>query len=84
MVKWLKNEFWNGYTLFEKLFMLSMILLQVIVYCFVPDTPIGIICGIAGCICVVLTAKGKISSYIFNFYPDDYVYGHLLGPCSLS
>lgn len=67
MVRWLKNEFWNGYNLFEKIFMLSMILLQVIVYCFVPDTPIGMICGIAGCICVVLTAKGKISSYIFNF-----------------
>ena len=67
MVKWLKNEFWNGYTLFEKVFMLSMVLLQVIVYCFIPDTLIGMICGIAGCICVVLTAKGKISSYIFNF-----------------
>ena len=65
--QWLKNEFWNGYTLFEKLFMLSMVLLQVVVYCFVPDTLIGMICGIAGCICVVLTAKGKISSYIFNF-----------------
>ena len=59
MVKWLKNEFWYGYTLFEKLFMLSMVLLQVVVYCFVPDTLIGMICGIAGCICVVLTAKGK-------------------------
>ena len=67
MVKWLKNEFWNGYNLFERFFLLSMVLLQVIVYCFVPDTPIGIVCGIAGCICVVLTAKGKISSYIFNF-----------------
>ncbi len=67
MVKWLKNEFWNGYNLFEKIFMASMILLQIIVYCFVPDTPIGIACGIAGCVCVVLTAKGKISSYIFNF-----------------
>lgn len=67
MVKWLKNEFWTGYNLFEKLFMLSMILLQVVVYCFVPDTLIGMICGVAGCICVVLTAKGKISSYIFNF-----------------
>ena len=67
MINWFKNEFWNGYNLFEKMFLFSMILLQVIVYCFVPDTPIGIICGIAGCICVVLTAKGKISSYIFNF-----------------
>ena len=63
----LYNEFWNGYSLFERAFLLSMVLLQVIVYCFVPDTPIGIVCGIAGVICVVLTAKGKISSYIFNF-----------------
>jgi len=67
MARWIKNEFWNGYSLFERLFLLSMVLLQVIVYCFVPDTPIGIVCGIAGVICVVLTAKGKISSYIFNF-----------------
>ena len=67
MVAWLKNEFWIGYTKFEKIFLAAMIALQAIVYCFVPDSPIGIICGIAGCICVVLTAKGKISSYAFNF-----------------
>lgn len=67
MVKWFKNEFWTGYNWFERTFLLLMVLLQVIVYCFVPDTPIGIVCGIAGVICVVLTAKGKISSYIFNF-----------------
>ena len=67
MAKWLKNEFWNGYTLFEKIFLFSMVALQLIVYCFVPDTPIGMICGVAGVICVVLTAKGKISSYFFNF-----------------
>ncbi|MBO5828843.1 MAG: nicotinamide mononucleotide transporter [Paludibacteraceae bacterium] len=67
MVRWIKNEFWNGYSWFERMFLLSMVLLQVIVYCFVPDTPIGMVCGIAGVVCVVLTAKGKISSYIFNF-----------------
>ena len=67
MVKWIKNEFWNGYNWFERVFMLAMVLLQIVVYCFVPDTPIGIVCGIAGVICVVLTAKGKISSYLFNF-----------------
>lgn len=67
MVKWLKNEFWTGYNWFERTFLFLMVLLQVVVYCFVPDTPIGIVCGIAGVICVVLTAKGKISSYIFNF-----------------
>lgn len=64
---YLKNEFWYGYTLFEKVFMTSMVLLQIIVYCFVPDSLIGMICGISGVICVVLTAKGKLSSYIFNF-----------------
>ena len=67
MVRWIKNEFWTGYNWFERIFLWAMVALQAIVYCFVPDTPIGIMCGIAGVICVVLTAKGKISSYIFNF-----------------
>lgn len=67
MAKWLKDEFWTGYTKFEKIFLFSMVMLQAIVYCFVPDSLIGMICGISGCICVALTAKGKISSYIFNF-----------------
>lgn len=67
MVNLIKNEFWKGYNWFERIFLYSMVLLQIIVYCFVPDTPIGIVCGIAGCICVALTAKGKISSYGFNF-----------------
>lgn len=67
MATWIKNEFWNGYNWFERIFMLVMVLLQIIMYCIVPDTLIGMICGIAGVICVVLTAKGKISSYLFNF-----------------
>ena len=67
MAKWIKNEFWNGYSVFEKIFMLAMVLLQVVMYCITPDTIIGMVCGIAGVICVVLTAKGKISSYLFNF-----------------
>ena len=67
MAKWIKNEFWTGYNWFERIFLWLMVVLQIVVYCFVPDTPIGIVCGIAGVICVVLTAKGKISSYIFNF-----------------
>lgn len=67
MVKWLKNEFWNGYTTFEKIFFASLILLQVIMYFIAPESAISIICGLAGVICVALTAKGKISSYFFNF-----------------
>jgi nicotinamide mononucleotide transporter len=67
MINWIKKEFFTGYNMFEKIFMLSMIALQIIVYCFVPDSVIGMVCGISGVICVALTAKGKISSYIFNF-----------------
>ena len=67
MITWVKNEFWNGYNWFERIFMTAMVLLQVVVYCIVPDSTIGMICGISGVICVALTAKGKISSYIFNF-----------------
>ena len=46
MVAWLKNEFWNGYTMFEKIFLVAMVALQAIVYCFVPDSLIGMVCGI--------------------------------------
>lgn len=67
MERWIKNEFWNGYSWFERFFMLAMVMLQVVMYCIAPDTLIGMVCGIAGVICVVLTAKGKISSYLFNF-----------------
>ena len=65
--KWIKNEFWTGYNLFEKLFLVSMLLLQIIVFCITPDTPLGIISGIAGVISVVLCAKGKISFYFIGF-----------------
>jgi nicotinamide mononucleotide transporter len=64
---WIKNEFWLGYNLFEKLFLYSMLLLQIIVYIIVPDTAIGIISGISGVISVVLCAKGKISFYFIGF-----------------
>lgn len=64
---WLINEFWTGYTLFEKLFLLSMLVLQIVVYCIVPDSVLGIISGISGVISVVLCAKGKISFYFVGF-----------------
>ena len=67
MVKWIKNEFWTGYTLFEKLFMFAMLLTQIAVFCIAPDTPLGIISGISGVISVVLCAKGKISFYFIGF-----------------
>ncbi len=65
--EWLKQELWTGYTIFEKLFLVSMLALQIIVFILVPDTVIGIISGISGVISVVLCAKGKISFYYIGF-----------------
>ena len=64
---WLKNELWIGYTVFEKLFLVSMLALQIIVFIVSPDTPVAIISGISGVISVVLCAKGKISFYYVGF-----------------
>lgn len=65
--KWLKSEFVYGHSLFDRLFMLSMLLLQVIVFIYNPDTVLSIIAGISGVISVVLCAKGKISFYFIGF-----------------
>lgn len=64
---WLLSEFWLGYSVFEKFFLLSMVLLQVIVFIIVPDSLLNIIAGISGVISVVLCAKGKISFYFIGF-----------------
>ena len=65
--RWIKNELWVGYTIFEKIFLISMLALQIIVFILSPDTVIGIISGISGVISVVLCAKGKISFYYIGF-----------------
>ena len=58
MKKWLLNEFWIGYSKFEKIYLLLMIILQIVVFILVPDSPLNIIAGISGVISVVLCAKG--------------------------
>lgn len=65
--RWIKNELWVGYTIFEKIFLISMLALQIVVFILSPDTVIGIISGISGVISVVLCAKGKISFYYIGF-----------------
>ena len=63
----LSSEFLKGYSLFDRLFLIGMLLLQVIVFILHPDSLIGIISGISGVISVVLCAKGKISFYYIGF-----------------
>lgn len=65
--KVLTQEFMHGYSLFDKLFMVSMLLVQIVVFCVSPDSVLGVIAGISGVISVVLCAKGKISFYFIGF-----------------
>ena len=63
----LEQEFVHGYTTFDRLFMASMLLLQIVVFIIVPDSWLSIVCGIAGIISSVLCAQGKISFYFIGF-----------------
>lgn len=64
---WFLRNFKTGYSVYERVFMWSMVALQVIVFCVVPDSPLNIIAGIAGVISVVLCAKGKTTFYFIGF-----------------
>lgn len=64
---YLKRELWDGFSLYEKLFMWGTVLLQIIVYIIAPDSWYGIVAGIAGCISVILTAKGRWMMYPIGF-----------------
>lgn len=63
----LEKEFMKGYSLFDKAFMVTMLVLQIIVFIFNPDSLLEIIAGVSGVISVVLCAKGKISFYFIGF-----------------
>lgn len=63
----LTKEFMKGYSLFDRVFMVAMLALQIVVFIFNPDSLLGIIAGISGVISVVLCAKGKISFYFIGF-----------------
>lgn len=64
---WTLKHFWNGYTTFEKLFLLFMMITQIIVFVICPDTPLNIIAGLAGVISVVMCAKGRTMFYFVGF-----------------
>ena len=64
---WFGNTFWNGYSVWERLFLFGMVALQIVVFCITPDTPLNIIAGVAGVLSVVLCAKGRIAMYAIGF-----------------
>ena len=86
MKKFLLSEFWLGYTVFEKIYMLIMLLIQMIVFIINPDSVLNIIAGISGVISVVLCAKGKISFYYIGFIQTvtSVSYTHLTLPTNVN
>lgn len=62
-----KKYFVTGYSAWERTFMAIVVAVQIIVYCVAPDTPLSIIAGIAGCISVVMCAKGRLEFYFIGF-----------------
>lgn len=65
--EWVLQNFWLGYGLGEKLFMTAAVLMQVVVFWINPDTPLNIIAGIAGCVSVIMCAKGRTLFYFVGF-----------------
>jgi nicotinamide mononucleotide transporter len=57
--------YFSDWSLFEKIWLLSFTAVNIYLYFAFKDTSIGLIASITGMLCVVLTAKGKIS----NYYP---------------
>ena len=56
----------KGWTKFEKVWLLVATLVITGLSLFWDETLIGFVASISGIICVVLVAKGKISSYVFG------------------
>jgi nicotinamide mononucleotide transporter len=79
----------KGWTLFEKLWILIFTLINFYLFFSWDDTVIGLISSLAGMLCVVLVAKGKISNYYFGIIQSatyayiSYTYG-LYGEAMLN
>ena len=68
MIKdWFVKNFWTGYSKWEVLYLISMLVLQIVVFVIAPESWLSIIAGIAGVISVVLCAKGRTLFYFIGF-----------------
>lgn len=70
------SEYSKEWTLFEKLWLLTFTAINIYLFFAWHDNWIGLTASITGMLCVVLTAKGKISSFYFglvNIFAYSYV-----------
>lgn len=61
-----KINFLKDWTLFEKIWLIASTLIITVLGFMWDDTMIGMISSISGILCVVLVAKGKMSTFIFG------------------
>lgn len=61
------KKIFADFSVFDKIYLLSMLILQIGVFIISPESMLSIIAGIAGVISVVLCAKGKIAFYFIGF-----------------
>jgi nicotinamide mononucleotide transporter len=65
----LKNkvkEYFTDWKLYEKIWLGTFTLINIYLFFAFHDTWIGLITSLTGMLCVVLTAKGRISNYYFG------------------
>ena len=64
---WLYSQLFANWKQFEVKYVSLLILLQVVVYAISPDSPVGMISGIGGVLCLVYGMKGRKISFVFGF-----------------
>lgn len=81
------SELINGYSTFDRIFMMIMLFVQIVLFFINPDSFLGTIAGTSGIISVMLCAKGKISFYFVGFVQtisylilswNNYFYGEVI------
>mgnify|MGYP006275878315 FL=1 len=65
MSGWVPDLF-RGWTMFEKLWLLIFTMINIYLFYAWQDTLIGLVASLTGMLCVVLTAKARISSFYFG------------------
>lgn len=63
---WWYSQLFTNWKKFEISYISVLLLLQLVVYAIVPDSPIGMISGVAGVLCLVYGMKGRKISFIFG------------------
>lgn len=63
----LRSELFAGRSVFDWIFLVFGVFVQIIVFVIQPENPIAVVSGIAGIISVILCAQGKITTFIFGF-----------------